>query len=118
MIGSLLVVVGHEINDVAVGCVAGSRVLRRIVVDYCRRCDVTIQHRLVRRLGGGMYRVIPRCRVPRFPQIRRPRFRRCFGKRRGMMSCCAFPDRFVIVGSRLTRLRRCLTVLVIVIRGS
>jgi len=43
MIGSLLVVVGHEVNDVAVSRVAGSRVLRRIVVDRCRRHDdVTI----------------------------------------------------------------------------
>lgn len=118
MIGSLLVVVGHEVNNVAVGRVAGSRVLRWIVVDRCRRHDdVTIQDLRVR-LRGGMYRVVPRCRVPCFPEIRRPRFRWCFGEGRGVMSRCAFPDRFVVVGSCLTRLQRCLTVLIIVIRSS
>lgn len=64
-----------------------------------------------------MYSVVPRCRVSCFPEIRRPRFRRCFGEGRGM-SRCIFRDRFVVVGSRLTRLHRCLTVLIIVIRGS
>lgn len=52
MIGSLLVVVGHEVNDVAVGRVAGSRVLWRIVVDRCRHDDVTIQHLRVHCLRG------------------------------------------------------------------
>lgn len=61
MIGRLLIVVGHEVDDVAVVSVAGivGGVLRRaaVVVDRRRREHVAIQYlriRRVGRLGGGM----------------------------------------------------------------
>lgn len=72
LISRLLVIVGHEVDDVAVSIAAAGGVLRRVVVD-CRRCDhITIQYLRIRRvsLGRGMCRVIPWCRVPRLSEIR------------------------------------------------
>lgn len=117
LIGRLLVIVGHDVDDVAVGVATVGGMLCRVVVD-CRRCDhITIQYlRISRvgRLGRGMRRVVPRGRVPRFSEIRRPRFDRRFGKRHGIMS--ALSDWLVIVRSGLTRLQRCVTILIIMIR--
>lgn len=118
MISRLLVIVRHEIDDVPVSVAAAGVVLRRIVVDRrCRRNHVTIQYLRIRRigLGRGMCRVVLRCRVSRFSEIRRPRFNRRFRKRHGMMS--ALPNWFVIVHACLTRLQRRRTVLIIMIRG-
>lgn len=120
MIGSLLVVVGHEINDVAMGGIAAGNVLRCLVVNRWHD-HVTVQHVRIRRrvsLVGGMSsialrcRVVPRCRVSRFPEIR-SRFGRRLGKRCVMMTVLS--NQFVIGRVYLTRLRRCLAVHVIVI---
>jgi len=107
-----LLVVGHEVDDITVSIINGGVMLRGVRVNRRRRDHVTIQH-LGIRIGLG--RVIPRCRVPRLPKIRRPRFGRRFGKCRGMMR--ALTNWLVITRGRLTRLRRYLTVLVTVIRG-
>lgn len=87
---------------------------RYVVVDRRRHDDVAIQHLRVSIGLGSVCRVVPRCVVPGFSQIR-PRLGRRLGKRCGMMG--AFPYRLVIVRGRLTRLRRRLAVLVVVIRG-
>lgn len=117
LVGRCLLVVGHKIDDITVSIVNGGVMLRRVRVNRRWHVHVTIQHLGIRRigLGGGMCRVIPRCRVPRLPKIRRPRLGRCFGKCHGMMS--VLTNRLVISRSRLTRLRRCLAVLITMIRG-
>lgn len=117
MISRLLVIVGHEIDDVPVSVATAGGVLRRVVVDRRRRNHVTIQYLRIRRigLGRGMCRVVLRCRVSRFSEIRRSRFNRRFRKRHGMMS--VLPDWFMIVPGRLTRFQRRRTVLIIMIRG-
>jgi len=74
--GSLLIIIGYEINDVAMDIAAGN-VLRYLVV-YRRHDHVTIQYMWIgRRVGrvGRMRRVVPRrvvswCRVSRFSDIR------------------------------------------------
>lgn len=97
-----LLIVGHEVDDVTMSIVDRGVVLRRVRVN--RRDQVAVHHLRIRRvaLGGGMRRVVPRCRVPRLPKIRRPRLGRRFGKRRGMM--VALANRLVS-RRRLTRLR-------------
>lgn len=60
-----------------------------------------------------MCRVVPRRRVPRLSQIRRPRFDRRFRKRHGMS---VLPDWFLVIRGRLTRFQRCLTILIVMIR--
>lgn len=113
LISRLLIIVGHKIDDVAVSIAAADSLLRRVVVDRRRRNHITIQYLRIRRvgLGRGMCRIVPRRQVPRFSEIRRPRFDRRFRKRYGMS---ALPDRFVII--HLTRLQRCMTILIIMIR--
>jgi len=113
LVSRRLLVVGHEVDDITVSIINGGIMLRCVRVNRRRRDHVTIQHLGVRCVGLG--RVIPRCRVPRLPKIRRPRFGRRFGKCRGMM--VALTNWFVINRSCLTRLRRSLTVLVTMIRG-
>jgi len=116
MISRLLVIVRHEIDDVAMSIATAGGVLRRVIVD-CRRCDhITIQYLRIRRvgLGRGMCRVIFWRSVPRLSEIRRSRLDRRFGKRHGMMSVLS--DWFVIVDGRLTRFQRCVTILIIMIQ--
>lgn len=66
----LIVVVGQEIHDVTVGVVAGDVLRRYVVVDGRRHDDIAIQHLRVSVGLGSVRRVVPRCVVPRLPQIR------------------------------------------------
>lgn len=42
MISRLLIIVGHEIDDVAVNIAAADSVLRRVIIDRCRSNHITI----------------------------------------------------------------------------
>lgn len=122
MVRSLLVVVGDEVGDVAVGVASGD-VLRAALVVHRRRRrhdHVAIQHvRIRRRVGltGGMRRivlrrrVVPGCRVSRLPEIRSRLHRRL--EKRVMMDALA--NHLVMSRSHLAWLRGCLAVHVIVI---
>jgi len=90
MVGSLLIIIGYEIDDVAMD-IAASNVLRYLIV-YRRHDHVTIQYMWIcRRVGwvGGMRcivlrRIVSWCRMSRFSEIR-SRFGCRLGKRCIMM---------------------------------